>query len=170
MARVQLRRQFLLPVILPFVCASAFAQEARLSGSITDSTGAVMMGVDVTATQTDRNVVFPTKSSTDGRYMFPRLPIGPYQIKAEMRGFKTFLQSDINLTTNADALLNIDMQVGSLAEEVTVSGSASRISTETATVQQLVDASRVVDLPLNGRDVYQLERLVPGTGPSGTNI
>jgi len=167
---VWLTRQFLLLAVVLFLCASAFAQEARLSGSISDSTGAIMMGVDVTAIQTDRNVVFQTKSITDGHYLFPRLPIGSYEVKAEMSGFKTLVQSDINLTTNADALLNIVMQVGSLAEEVTVSGSASRVSTETATVQQLVDASRVVDLPLNGRNVYQLETLAPGTGPSGTNI
>ena len=74
------------------------------------------------------------------------------------------------LTTNADALLDIKMEVGSTREQISVSAQASRVSTETATIQQLVDAQRIVDLPLNGRNVMTLATLVPGTGESGTNI
>ena len=74
------------------------------------------------------------------------------------------------MTTAADILLNLTLELGSLTEQVTVSAEVSRVSTETATIQQLVDTKRIVELPLNGRDVYQLARLVPGVGQSGTNI
>jgi hypothetical protein len=146
------------------------AQEARLTGTITDSTGAVVTGAAITVTHTERNTAFTTASNTVGVYLFPRLPIGPYEIKAEFSGFKTYVQSGVNLTTDSDSLVNIIMEVGALSEQVSVSAQASRVSTETATVQQLVDGRRIVDLPINGRNVYSLALLVPGTGTSGTNI
>jgi len=124
----------------------------------------------ITATQTTQNISFTAKSGPEGLYSFPRLPIGPYNIKAEFSGFKTFLQSGLSLTTNSDSLLNIVMEVGELSEKVSVSAQSSRVSTETATIQQLIDDRRIVDLPLNGRNVYSLTTLVPGTGQSGTNI
>ena len=120
--------------------------------------------------QGERQLTFQTQSDPDGRFLFPKLPIGTYQIKAEHQGFKTAVKDGISLTTAADVLLNLTLEVGSLTEQVTVSAEVSRVSTETATIQQLVDTKRIVELPLNGRDVYQLARLVPGVGQSGTNI
>ncbi len=163
-------RVLLLCVGLLLLTASAQAQEAALTGAVTDPSGAAVVGADVTATQMERNVPFKAKSGADGRYLFPRLPIGPYQVRAEAAGFKTFVQSDLLLTTNSDSLLNITMQIGAMVEQVTVSAEASRVSTETATLQQLVDTRRITDLPLVGRNVYTLAALVPGTGSSGTNI
>jgi hypothetical protein len=151
-------------------CAGLLAQEARLNGTVSDSSGSVIPGARITATQTERNVVFETASDETGRFLFPRLPIGTYTIKAETSGFQTYIQSDLGLTTNAEALLNIEMKVGDVTQQITVSGDASRVSTETATVQQLVDSQRIVELPLNGRNVYSLATLVPGTGPGGLNI
>ncbi|HTM48446.1 MAG TPA: carboxypeptidase regulatory-like domain-containing protein [Bryobacteraceae bacterium] len=146
------------------------AQEARLAGTVTDPSGAVLVGVTVTATQTERNLAFTAQSDTEGRYLFPRLPIGPYSVSATHAGFKSVAQSGIALTTSADSMLNIVMQIGDISEKVTVSAEASRVSAESSTIQQLVDTKRILDLPLNGRDVYQLARLVPGVGQSGVNI
>ena len=145
-------------------------QEARLSGTVTDPTGAVATGVAITATQIRQTISFTAKTDGEGQFLFPRLPIGPYEVKAEASGFKTYVQSGLDLTTSADVRLNITMQVGSLSEQVSVSAQASRVSTETATIQQLIDDRRIVDLPLNGRNVMSLATLVPGTGQSGTNI
>lgn len=150
--------------------ACMFAQQARLNGTVTDTSGAALPDTEIAATQTDQNLVFKTRSGADGHYLFTQLPIGPYQIKVERSGFKTFVQSGIDLTTNADSLLNITLSLGNVTEQITVSAEASRVSTESATLQQLVDTRRIVDLPLNGRDVYQLATLVPGVGRTGTNI
>src|SRR5262249_20792097 len=115
-------------------------------------------------------LAFTTQSDSEGRYLFPRLPIGPYNVAAVHPGFKSFAQSGVSLTTSSDSLLNIVLQVGDISEKVTVSAEASRVSSESSTIQQLVDTKRILDLPLNGRDVYQLARLVPGVGQSGVNI
>lgn len=156
--------------LLFILSMTALGQEARLNGTVADSTGAVIHGAKVRTTLTSRNLNFETTTTQDGRYLFPRLPIGQYQLTVEADGFKQYVQSDILLTTNADLLLNVQMQLGSISEQVTVSAEASRISTETSTIQQLVDTKRIADLPLNGRNVYQLATLVPGVGESGTQI
>src|SRR5438034_6435187 len=74
------------------------AQEARLSGAVTDPTGAVLPGVIITATQTQQNISASTKSDAAGLYRFPRLSPGAYEVKAEFNGFKTFVQSGLALT------------------------------------------------------------------------
>src|SRR5262245_9700756 len=69
------------------------AQEARLSGIVTDPTGAVATGVAINATQTRQTISFTAKSDAEGQFLFPRLPIGPYEIRVEAAGFKTYVQS-----------------------------------------------------------------------------
>src|SRR5712691_6083410 len=71
-----------------FLAGTIRAQEARLNGTVSDSSGSVLVGVPVTATQTERNLPFTTTTDAEGRYLFPRLPIGAYEIKAEHPGFK----------------------------------------------------------------------------------
>lgn len=165
-----LRFRFLIVCLLAGIAISAMAQEARLSGTVSDPSGSSLPEAEVTATQIDRNLAFRARTSSDGRYVFARLPIGNYQIQAEATGFKLYVKSDLALTTNAGVLLNVAMEIGSVSEQVTVSGETTRVSTESSTIQQLVDSKRIVELPLNGRNVYQLARLVPGTGPGGFNI
>ena len=99
-----LSRQHWVITITLCAAASLSAQEARLTGAVTDQSGGVVANAKVSATQSGRNQTFNTVSSAEGRYQFPRLPIGLYRIHAESPGFKSFLQSDVNLTTNADLL------------------------------------------------------------------
>jgi len=157
-------------VSLLFLTTASYAQEARLSGTVTDSSGGVVAATKITATQSERNVAIEASSSTDGRFIFPRLPNGAYKIRAEAAGFKIYVKSGLLLTTNADVLLNITMEIGAVTEQINVAGEATRVSTESATIQQLVDSKRILELPLNGRNVYQLARLAPGTGSGGFNI
>jgi len=165
------RLQTVLVSTVLLLCAhSALAQEARLSGVVSDPAGAAIVGASLTATQTERNIAFSTKAGEDGRYLFPRLPSGTYTVRAESQGFRPFVQAEVRITTGAEALLNVSLRLGSVTEEITVTGDASRVNTESSTIQQLVDSERVVDLPLNGRDVYQLAKLVPGTGANGFDI
>ncbi len=76
--------------LLAMLCVASailLAQEARLLGTVTDPSGAVVPGVAITATETTHNISFTAKSSSEGLYLFPRLPIGPYDVKAEFSGF-----------------------------------------------------------------------------------
>ena len=147
-----------------------WAQEARLSGTITDSTGGVIPNTTVTVNQTQQNISFTGKSNTVGQYLFPRLPIGSYAVKAEAPGFKTFLAIRAGANYQCRCLTRYQDGSGQHERQISVSAQASRVSTETATIQQLIDDRRIVDLPLNGRNVMTLTTLVPGTGESGTNI
>lgn len=156
--------------LLASFAAAGFAQTASLSGFVTDSTGAFVPSVDIVLKQTQRNLTFQTASDESGRYLFQSLPVGAYTLDARAAGFKSYHQADMSLTVDLKALLNITLEVGDVTESVQVTGQVSRVDTETATIQQLVDAKRVVDLPLNGRNVYQLATLVAGTGKGGFNI
>lgn len=150
--------------------AGLFAQTASLTGTAKDSTGAVMNGVEVVATQTERNVSFVTTTDDSGRYLLPNLPVGRYSVQARAAGFKVFRQTGVELNVDQRGVLDLDMEIGEVTEAVQVSSRIIRVDTESATIQQLVDSKRVVDLPLNGRNVYQLATLVAGTGKSGFNI
>src|SRR5215208_7217135 len=100
MIRSALIRAALLSAIFLMCTMIAAAQEARLSGAVVDPTGAALVGADITATQTERNLVYQAKTGADGRYLFPRLSIGSYQVKAEAPGFRPFVQSDLTVTTS----------------------------------------------------------------------
>lgn len=160
-----------LPATLMFLGAEALsAQTASLSGVVTDASGAVIPNAQVTATQVNRNLKFEAVTDELGRYLLQNLPIGPYTVQAQAGGFRQFTQTGLELTVDMRGLLNITVQVGEVSERVEVMGQVSRVDVEAATIQQLVDSRRVVDLPLNGRNAYQLARLAPGTGSSGFNI
>ncbi len=146
------------------------AQTASLSGTVMDSSGAIVPRAAITATDQQRSLTFTAISGEGGSYTLLNLPVGSYSIQAEATGFKRFIQTGIELTVGMRGLLNIIFQVGDVAERVEVSGEASRVDVQTATIQQLVDARRVVDLPLNGRNIYDLAKLVPGTGAGGMNF
>ena len=105
MNRVVLSAAFILAAV-------ASAQEARLSGTVSDTSGAAVPSVNISALQLDRRVTFQTQTGPEGRFLLPKLPIGTYQIKAEHQGFKTAIQDGIALTTAADVLLNLTLGGG----------------------------------------------------------
>jgi hypothetical protein len=146
------------------------AQTASLSGVIQDPTGSAVAKAKVSAINLARNLSFATVSDDAGRYLLQHLPVGAYAVHAEVPGFKRFTQTGIDLTVDLRGLLNITLQIGQVSERIEVVGEASRVDVQTATLQELVDSRRVVDLPLNGRNIYDLTKLVPGTGASGMNF
>jgi hypothetical protein len=146
------------------------AQTASLTGVVTDPSGLVVPAVKITATQVQTSLSFSTNGDETGHYLLPNLPIGLFTVTAETAGFKRFTQTGVELTVDLRALLNVKLEVGDMAERIEVAGEASRVDVQTATIQDLVDSRHVLDLPINGRDVYQLAKLVPGTGSSGLNI
>src|SRR4051812_35661886 len=89
------------------------AQEvtAAITGTVTDPSGAAVVGVKITAKDLDRGTAFPTTTSNDGYYSFPRLPIGRYEVRAENPGFQTTVQSDIVLQLNQNARVDLQLKV-----------------------------------------------------------
>jgi len=158
-------RQVLFAVGLCALLASpATAQQAgQISGMVTDSTGAVVPGVTVTAVEVSTGFRSAVVSGEGGRYRFPSLRPTRYELTAEITGFRTFRHQGIELQANQSLTVNVTIQIGALENAVTVSGETVQVDTTTSALSQVVDHARIVELPLNGRDVARLTTLVAGT-------
>jgi len=155
-----------LPRLFVFVllAASASAQEAgQIVGNVRDASGGVIPAVKVTATEAGTGFAFSTTSGTNGDYVLPNLRPTVYTISAEAPGFHAFRQTDVQLQANQSLTINIAMEVGAVTETVNVAGLAVQVDTSTSTLAEVVDTSRIVELPLNGRDAAKLSTLVAGT-------
>jgi hypothetical protein len=135
---------------------------ARLSGTVMNSVGSIVSGAAVTVRNLDTGYTQSVTSGSVGEYLFPSLPVGTYQLKVEMAGFSIYVQDGLALTVNQAATQNVALTLGTVAQKITVNARPSLVTTESATVGQLVNQEAVVGLPLNGREVQQLIFLIPG--------
>ncbi|MGA7448369.1 MAG: TonB-dependent receptor [Terriglobales bacterium] len=135
---------------------------ARLSGIITDPTGAVVAEATITVQDQGTGYTQTTKSESAGQYLFPSLPVGTYQITVSMAGYTQYVQKGVGLSVGQAATLDVRLQVGRVDQQVVVTADASMVTTDSATVGQLIDQKEITELPLNTRYVQQLVFLVPG--------
>jgi hypothetical protein len=135
----------------------------EITGMVTDATKAVIPGVEVVATNTGTGVSRNALSESTGLYRIPLLPPGTYTVKATMTGFKTAVRQGITLSVGQVARVDLTLEVGNISETVTVSGEASPVDTEQGRVSTLVDSKKILDMPLNGRNIYSLMTLAPGS-------
>src|SRR5437667_999931 len=129
---------------------------AQVSGTVRDQSGAVLPGVEVTATQTATGLVRTVVTNETGSYVLSSLPVGPYRLEAGLPGFRSFAQTGIVLQVDANPVINIVLQVGQVAETVEVQADAALVETRSTGVGQVIDNVRVMELPLNGRQVTEL--------------
>jgi hypothetical protein len=152
--------------------AAAMAQltTGTITGTVSDSSGAAVPGATIAVKNVDTGATRNTVASPTGRYEVPNLPVGKYDVSASLAGFQTSIRAGVELTVGKTAVVDHALQVGEVAQTVTVTGEATMLETTTATVSQLVDQKRVEDLPLKGRDLTQLAELQPGVMkmPAGT--
>src|SRR5207237_6880162 len=106
----------------------------QISGTVKDQSGAVLPGVEITATQTDTGVARSTVSNETGSYVLPNLPLGPYRLEATLPGFRTFVQTGVVLLVNANSVINPILEVGQVTEQVEVQANATLIETRSAGV------------------------------------
>ncbi len=145
------------------LAALLFAQAtANLVGTVKDATGAAVPGARVTAVNVQTGLRQARQSGPDGTYSLPLLPVGQYRLEVEKEGFQRYVQSGITLAVNDNATIDVTLAVGSLTESVTVTGAAPLLETQTGTIRGLVDQQRIVDLPLNGRQITQLMAIQAG--------
>jgi hypothetical protein len=135
---------------------------AKIVGTVTDPSGAVIPSATVTATQTKTGTVSTVTTGGDGAFVFPALLPSQYSISVVATGFEKYTQTGIVLEANQSATVNVKLVVGSSAVTVSVIGDAPAIDTTSGTLSQVIDESRVVDLPLNGRNAASLITLVAG--------
>src|SRR5262245_2444967 len=156
-------------VMCVLTTASLWAQAtAQISGSVKDQSGAVLPGVEVTATQTETGITRNTVTNETGSYVLPTLPVGPYRLEAGLPGFRTFVQTGIVLQVNSTAVVNLVLEVGQVSEQLEVQANAALVETRSQGVGQVIENQRILELPLNGRNIAELIVLAgaatPGTG------
>ncbi|MCB9384848.1 MAG: TonB-dependent receptor [Bryobacterales bacterium] len=129
-------------------------------------------GVSVLTTNTRTGLEWNASTDEAGRFSFPRLPVGEYQVQVTADGFRQFLSEPFRLDADQNREVTATLEVGATTESITVSGAVAQVDTVGATIREVVDEKRITELPLNGRNPLQLVMLAPGAvrAPGGGSL
>ncbi len=149
-------------LLLMVLSASAQVQNGQFTGVVTDPSGAAIPNAKVTVINTGTNLSVSSTTNQAGAFTAKELPVGTYKITVEAPGFKT--SSNANLTVNAGTITHVDikMQLGEAREIVEVTGEAAAVNTEDSKLASTVTSTQINNLPLNGRNVYDLMQMNTG--------
>ncbi|HVZ19675.1 MAG TPA: TonB-dependent receptor [Vicinamibacterales bacterium] len=167
-------RTWFVVLILAITGLMAFPAPARaqvggsLSGTIKDPSGGVIPGVSVTAINTVLGTSFDTLTDGQGTYTFPKLPVGRYDLTMLLDGFKPQKRTGIQIDADAAVQINATLQIGEQSETVTVSVNAVRVDTVSTQLGDVVPATTMTSLSLNGRSYTDLFAIQPGVAPTTT--
>jgi hypothetical protein len=151
--------------------AAAQRTTATIRGTIRDSSQAVVPGATVTAANQDTGLTRTTVTNADGLYSVPDLPVGRYNVTAELTGFKTATRTNVPLRVADDYLIDFLLEAGTLTEVVSVEASSTPVRLLGGDVSGVVTGQQVRELPLNGRNFLQLATLMPGvSAPDFLNV
>src|SRR5436305_11884235 len=132
--------------VVGMASGSLWAQAtAQISGSVRDQSGAVLPGVEITATQTDTGISRMTITNETGLYVMPNLALGPYRLQAALPGFRTFVQTGILLQVNSSPVINVVLNVGQVTEAIEVQANAVTVEMRSLAVGQVIDNQRIID-------------------------
>ncbi|OFW41698.1 MAG: hypothetical protein A3J28_06735 [Acidobacteria bacterium RIFCSPLOWO2_12_FULL_60_22] len=135
---------------------------ATISGTTKDQTEAVVPGAKVTVTNKETGTVRTSVTGSTGRYRLTALPIGTYDVEVELAGFQRGVRSGVVLNVGQEMVVDFNLQVGDVAEQVTVTGDVPLIETTTSTISGLVEPKQMRDIPLNSRSFLELVPLQTG--------
>jgi len=142
--------------------ASAQVATGTISGTLTDNTGAVLPGVSVVILNQDTGISRMVLTNETGHYSAPTLGVGQYRLTVSLEGFQTVERSGITLTVGREAVVDVQLSVGTIAQTLDVTAEAPLVSTTNASVSFTVAETTIKELPLNGRDLTELILLNPG--------
>ncbi len=151
-------------VVCLFFAMDGFAQviNATLSGTVTDATGALIPGVEITATQIETGVVSTATTNESGTYQFPSLQPGPYRVNVSLAGFQSQIFR-ITLGTSQQIRQNFTLQVGAVAQSVEVSVAPDQLlTTQSASVGNALSQREIANLPIVARNVMDFATTMPG--------
>jgi len=155
--------------------AHAQLYTGSISGTVTDSSGAVVPGAHISATDVNKGFAFPGTTDGSGHYLLRSIPPGTYNVSAEAANFEKERKTGVVITVNLNATVDFSLKVGAATQTVEVQAHAVELQTQDATTGQVVDRRFVNDLPLADRDFAHLVFLAPGVvetnapGSSGSN-
>jgi outer membrane receptor protein involved in Fe transport len=158
----------MLPPLAPV--AGAQGTTATIVGTITDSSGGALPGTLVTARNADTGLARSVPAGADGAYRIEFLPIGNYVVEAVLDGFKTAHRSGIVLRVSDTVRVDVALELGALAEMVTVNAAPPLVNTSTAEIGRTIDAAAIAELPLVDRNVYSLLDLTPGVQSNNNGV
>jgi hypothetical protein len=159
-------RPLFLAVALLLLTGLAQAQTtSTVAGTIQDVDGGVLPGVTVTLRNLETGLVRSGQTGADGRFVFPALPVGLYEIRAELPGFRSLVRRGLTLTVGQTAVLDLTMELGGVDQEVTVIGRTPLVDRTSSDLSYLVGEEAIERLPLNGRNYTDLAALQPGVLP-----
>ena len=160
-----MKRSLLILFVIAAVCAvPAAAQriDASIRGTVTDESGSPLPGVTVEVSNPETGFNRTTVTNAAGAYSFPNLPVATYSVSCSLEGFKTAVVSNIGLNVADVREVDLQLQLGEISEEVTVTSSSIIVETIGGEVAGLITGEQVRELPLNGRNFLQLTQLMPG--------
>ncbi len=135
---------------------------ATLSGNVVDQAGAAVPGATVTATEGTTGLNRATLTAGNGTYVIPGMPLGVYRVQVALSGFRPLIRDGIRLSTGETIRVDLQLELGGVSEAVTVTADASLLRSESSGLGHVIDNTKIVDLPLNGRSFIALATLVPG--------
>jgi hypothetical protein len=160
-------------VLLVLLFATAVhgqVERGTVTGLITDSSSAVVVGARISIRNVSTNVETKTLSNAAGIYYLPSLPPGQYELRVEHTGFKPEVISDIHLLANLTATFNVTLQLGETTQAVTVQAAAVILESQTTDVGHVLQNRQIAELPDLGRNPLQLAAIAVGAQPAGGAI
>ncbi len=161
----------ILSVTITLICLVAQAQNAistgSISGQVTDSSGAAVVGAAVAAKNIAAGVKLNAKTNSTGFYSFQSLKVGSYNVSVTQTGFKTTNVNDVVVQVGQNTAANVSLQVGNLAQSVTITAEAPLLQTTESTVSTVVNENLISNLPLSGRRYTDFVLLTPNTNADG---
>src|SRR2546428_8661293 len=150
--------------LLALASGPVFGQEfsATMSGVVHDTDGGLVPVVSVTAKHIESGLTRAVITNETGSYRLPALPVGAYEVTAELSGFKQQVRRGINLVVGQEAVVNLTLDVGDLKEQITVTEDVPLVNTTLSSTAGLVTREQIKDLPLNGRSFLELMTLNSG--------
>ena len=164
-----MRASRLLALAFLLFASRLFAQSTagEISGVVTDPSGSVVPGVNVSLTNPSTNTTRSVKTNESGLYVIPAIQPAVYNIKVELSGFRAIERKEITVQVGSSNRIDFTLEVGEITSVVEVSGGAPVLQTETTSVGTVIENRRIVELPLNGRNYLQLASLIPGATTNG---
>ena len=151
---------FAAALIFLFAAGAPAQTQSQITGTVTDNSGAVVIGAAVTAQNVNTGVRYEAATNQNGVYLLPLLPPGSYELACELRGFKKFLRTGLVLETGTTATVNAVLEVGAVTESVVVQATTPLIDSESSSVGQLIERANVLNMPVESRRGASLIRLM----------